>query len=218
MPTVQVRISDVRVDTRAVAQNGVASSAHVVVSAGDASVEAGGTRHDGDVTKIVMSLPLSWQHFAVVGVVLVLLGLGLGLVLGGATLVSFLLNGGFLIPGGIGVLALSAVKRHFEQTARFTEARRVEEIAAADSQRLRALLKEPRAIQTIEWLAAQSGLPVAAVVRALAFLRAKGVVVEELNSGTGDWFYFEPIVQPGLGIANDLDARLQRLDPDRSQR
>jgi len=76
--------------------------------------------------------------------------------------------------------------------------------------RLRPLLREANPEQTIEWITQRSGLPEAAVVRTLAFMRDRREIEEELNTETGEWYYSTPLALPAASL--HLDERLAALE------
>jgi len=115
-----------------------------------------------------------------------------------------------LVFTGLGAMTIGVLKRRAlaRRAAASTEAqeRELTEHAA----RLRPLLGEAKPEQTVEWIVERSGLPEAAVVRTLVFMRDRDEIMEELNTETGDWYYGQPLALPAIPRA--LDERLAELD------
>jgi len=123
--------------------------------------------------------------------------------------VGALLHGGFLAPVGFGLVVLGAAK-HFAGRP----AVRHQAALGVDPEpyvaRLGTLLALPRPQQTIEWISRQTGWTEETVVHALALLRERGQVQEELDLETGEFYYVHtPLPSPG---PRDLDTRLGDLN------
>jgi hypothetical protein len=116
-----------------------------------------------------------------------------------------LLNGGFLAPVGFGLVALGAAK-HFAGRPAVRHRAALGGDPEPYIARLAPLLALPRPRQTIEWIGRQTGWPEETVVHALALLRERGQVQEELDLDTGEFYYVHtPLPSPG---PRDLDTRL----------
>jgi len=140
---------------------------------------------------------------------------GAALIGGGATLFcvtsgpldvfAMVTRGGVLMSAGLALLAYGWLAGRIV-AARKSDARRKresEEAPYADA--VSGLIRQPAAHQTVEWIAEQSGLSAAQVVRALALLRRRGELVEDLNAETGDFHYWM------TGPSRSLDSRLRML-------
>lgn len=211
-----------RVEARAHAAGGASAVAVAGGARAEAHVHAGTSsdaahstldlspRHQTGASPIsvLTQFPVPARALIALGAVVAIAGLVLGLT--GAGALGFLLRGGFLVAPAVGLLGLGGMKRNFEQRElRTLEARRTS-LIEVDAARIRELIRKPDPAQTIEWLVGQSGLKADAVIRALAHLRERDLVVEELNTESGEWFYFEKM--SSIGSASDLDSRLKALE------
>jgi hypothetical protein len=115
-----------------------------------------------------------------------------------------------LLFTGIGAVVLGLLKRRALGRRAAARARAEERELAAHADRLRPLLGEGRTEQTVEWIAARSGLPEATVVRALVFMRDRNEIAEELNTESGEWYYAPVLALPA--VPRDLDERLATLE------
>mgnify|MGYP001328446391 CR=1 FL=1 len=119
---------------------------------------------------------------------------------------GFVLRGGIVVLGGLGLVALAALQPllkgavQAEQRARYAEAR----------ERIRPLVAQRAAHQTVEWLSAHARLTEPEVVGALLTLRADGELVEELDLETGQ-FYYALASSAAAQSSENLDARAQRI-------
>jgi hypothetical protein len=120
-----------------------------------------------------------------------MVGLGLsGLLITGGTHepVAFLTRWTALIPLGIGVAVLGALKYGAGRTLSSTVERA--DIASDDDVRtLTRLLGAHDRTHTVEWIIARLGWHHDDVVRALAWLRDRDELAEELDSDSGQFYY-----------------------------
>lgn len=119
------------------------------------------------------------------------------------------LNGAFLVPVGVGLIAVGATK-HFIATRPALLHRAVLGDPEPYRARLASLLARPRGEQTVEWIGQRTGWGEHEVVHALALLRQRGEIQEELDFDTGEFYYV--YVSPSLP-PRDLDTRLGDLTP-----
>jgi hypothetical protein len=115
-----------------------------------------------------------------------------------------------LLVSGVGAIVVGLLKRRALRRRAAVRARAEAEELGGYAARLRPLLGEARAEQTVEWITARSGLPEAAVVRTLVFMRDRAEIVEELSTETGEWYYGAPLALPAAPRA--LDERLAALE------
>jgi hypothetical protein len=115
-----------------------------------------------------------------------------------------------LLVSGVGAIVVGLLKRRALRRRAAARARAEAEELGDHASRLRPLLGEAKAEQTIEWITERSGLAEAAVVRTLVFMRDRGEIVEELNTETGEWYYGSPLALPAAPRA--LDERLAALE------
>lgn len=88
----------------------------------------------------------------------------------------------------------------------------VDEVAVKPYAKLATLLlKEPKAEQTVSWISHKMGLSEESVVKLLAWLHKKGVLVEELNEHNGEWYYWIPDASQ-LALQDSLENRIKQLE------
>ncbi len=122
-----------------------------------------------------------------------------------------MIHGGFAIPIGLGATAIGIAKRHVAISRANVQKGHAEAAIAQDAAKVRLLIAQARSHQTVPWIAGQSQLSEAATIRALAWLRDRKALVEELDVETGEWFYCASSPNQELGTGSDLDARLEAL-------
>lgn len=120
-----------------------------------------------------------------------------------------LVQGGFLAPVGAGLLAAGIAKAYLARRPDLRHAASLGPDSARYVDELSALLRRPDVGQTVPWIVQRSGWPEDRVLRTLALMRSRGLVVEDLDTDTGEFFYFvEPSPAP-----RSLDTRLGELSP-----
>jgi hypothetical protein len=141
-----------------------------------------------------------------------LIGMGGGLFVAAGTLlaVTQAVAAVPLLFTGIGGVVVGLLKRRALGRRAAARRRGHERELGEYADRLRPLLGEAKTEQTVEWIAARSGLPEIAVVRTLAFMRDRHEVEEELNTETGEWYYGVTLSLPAA--SRDLDERLAALE------
>lgn len=160
-------------------------------------------RPGGDGLDGLAALPVSER---------LLVGGGLALAAGGAAILAFtvLAFAMMMVLSGAGAVTLGLLKGHAVRRRAARQAAAAERELAVHADALRPLLGEARPEQTVEWIAAKAALPAPTVVRALAFMRDRGEVVEELCTDSGEWYYGLVPALPGPALA--LDERLALID------
>ena len=123
--------------------------------------------------------------------------------------VGALLRGGMLAPLGAGLLAVGIAKMFVARRPDLRHAASLGPAAAPYVEELAALLRNRDVKQTVPWIVQRSGWPEDRVLRVLALMRSRGLIVEDMDPDTGEFFYFpEPTPTP-----RDLDTRLGELSP-----
>jgi hypothetical protein len=155
-------------------------------------------------------LPGSPRTLVAGGLAMMLLGVVAAIFAGSPSLAVIFASGGFLLPMGAGVAGLGVFKTRLTRRRRSRDAARIEAEMQPEIERVRATLSEGPIGPTVEEIAQRVSLPQGKVVRALAWLRERGEVLEELNTETGEWFYC--LAPPLERRAKDLDSRLEALE------
>jgi hypothetical protein len=151
-------------------------------------------------------IPLSPAALAVTGVATSVIGTVWALATHGPLGVdTYLTRGFFLIPLGIALCIAGALKRYASETGTVFALQRADALTEASIDRVRALLVQPDATHTIEWIAHTLAWPPDDVVRTLGWLKAREELVEDVDATSGQFFYVA-VSQP-----TDLDARLRHL-------
>ena len=148
-------------------------------------------------------LPLSSATLGAVGLSLAGLGVS-GLLLGVDALapVVFLTRGIVLIPLGVGLAVIGALKWSAGRSLQSPSVERAD-IATEESVRtLTRLLTAHDRTHTVEWIISRLGWHHDDVVRALAWLRDRDELAEELDPGSGQ-FYYVATTRP-KDLADDL--------------
>jgi hypothetical protein len=154
-------------------------------------------------------LPIRPALLAVAGAALVAAGTAVNIVVGVlADPLTALLRGGVLAPLGVGLLVLAGLKAYVGGRSPAVLAASLEGGSEQYLARLRPLLQGEPGACTVPALARTTGWPEATVVRALALLRGRGEVAEELDLDTGEFYYTTLTLPP-----RDLDSRLGELHP-----
>ncbi len=131
------------------------------------------------------------------------IGIGTG---GLASPVLFVLHGAFLLPAGLALAVVGAGKRWARRTDAFDTAIAGEQ-AEARFDVLSRLIARTDPAHTVAGIASRLGWSEAEVVEALAWLRERGVVLEDFDPIRREFFYTAS-PQP-----RDLDARIRHLTP-----
>jgi len=170
----------------------------------------------GDSLAPLGELPFRPRTWITAGVAVAACGV-LALVLHGSLdVVTYVFGGGLLVSIGGALAGLGVLKRLAKRRAKERRIREEDAVVAPVVERLRALLREANAEQSVAWIARQTALAEPIVVRALARLRESGELREELNEQTGDWYYVHVPGEPPPPRARDLDSRLDEIQ--RSER
>jgi hypothetical protein len=157
----------------------------------------------------VARLPVPPARLAVAGVALVAVGTVVNVAVGVLTdPFTALLRGGVLAPLGVGLLVLGAFKAYLGGRTHAILSASLEGGFERYLARLRPLLQGEPGTCTVAALAGTTGWPEPTVVRALALLRERGEVAEELDLDTGEFYYTTRTLPP-----RDLDSRLGELHP-----
>ncbi|MBU0550629.1 hypothetical protein KKF91_13585 [Myxococcota bacterium] len=151
-----------------------------------------------------------------------LIGGGIGAVaLGGALFMTLPLEGlarylfgGALIPFGIGVAALGALKLRQDRVAGRATRAVADERHARLGEIMLAVVEGSDGQRAVEDLAVAAGLPLEDAIRGLAHLQRAGRIEEKLNLETGDWYYAALEVEPAYG-SGSLAERMAALEEDR---
>jgi hypothetical protein len=133
------------------------------------------------------------------------------------SLTSYLFGGGIVASAGCGMIVLSGCLATLRRRQLGLAAERAALELAANAERLASILTSLGPEQTLNKLVADAGLPLPAVVRALAHLREHGELKEDLNTETGEWHYSvaRPLATPELpknldGLLSDLERNARR--------
>jgi len=124
--------------------------------------------------------------------------------------VSAILRGGFLIPIGAGLLAAAFLKQKMRVGTFDVNLLALGSTGEQTVERVRSVLKLDGKHQTVEWIEQQTGLDETKVIRALAILRDRQELLEELDPDSGDFYYHLARRDP-----EDLNSRLASIDQRR---
>lgn len=215
----RIRLGDIEIDDNVVRIGGVPqvpvphAPPHALIVQ-TSSLDTSAPPPDVPSLPSLKGLPVSGRFLLRAGAVVLLGTLAVLAVFPPASFLSLLLHV-LPLPFGAGLLALGALKRAEERRELRAARLRDEAELAPHLDRVRGALSEPKPEQTIEWLAARLRLPEATVVRVLDRLRKQGEIEEELNTDSGEWYYF---TRRALGAGHsDLDARMAALNKRRTE-
>jgi hypothetical protein len=138
------------------------------------------------------------------GLLVAAAGFALFALTGPGTPDTAVLRGGGLIPPGLIIAAAGVAWPWVQRWARREVLRQEAGVLAPAIAKLRALLGAPARDCTVDRLVRRTGLPTAEVVRALRWMRDTGEVDEELDLGTGEFYY-------GMAEGRGLDARYDTI-------
>lgn len=124
--------------------------------------------------------------------------------------ISAVFPGGLLLAIGAGCVAAAVLKEAVRRGS--LDLNRIALGAESDAvlARIRRVIKPGAKHQTVEWIERQLQLDEPSVVRALALLRDRGDVVEELDTDAGEFYY-----RPSPRDPQDLDTRLSAINARR---
>lgn len=120
-------------------------------------------------------------------------------------LFTFLLHGGALTTFGLGVVGLALASRHIKQTE---QARAHATVIKDSTPQLVRHLHSLQGPATLEALSKGTKLPPERLVKTLAHLVKQDVIIEDLNTETGDWEYQ---IKPDQFPSGDIASIEQRL-------
>jgi hypothetical protein len=174
----------------------------------DASVPGG---DPGFAIRTLERIPVSAGLLAVVGIACMAAGTAINVMLSAWTNpAAALLGGGVLAPVGAGLLVAGAAKRFILRRAHLRHRAALGREWQRHRDTLRTLLSGTDPRQTVEWIAARTGWPEAAVLHTLALLREEGALTEELDTTSGAFHYTcRPV--PAAATPYDLTTRLDTL-------
>jgi hypothetical protein len=157
-------------------------------------------------------LPVRSMVVPVAGAALSILGvLQLAATANPFSLQAYLFHGGLLLCAGAGLLALSTTQRWLARRAARVHRDAEERLVLASLDAIRAVLRRPSPENTIERIVSRSAVTFPTAVRALAVLRKRRELREELNTDTGEWYYAvesAPVEEP---VPRNLDEHLAEL-------
>ena len=144
----------------------------------------------GGIFQVLRKLPISPRTLGAAGLSMAGLGAsGLLLTVEALAPIAFLTRGIVLIPMGVGVAVLGALKRGAGRTPLSPSVERAD-IATEDNVRtLTRLLATHDRTHTVEWIISRLGWHHDDVVRALAWLRDRDELAEELDPDSGQFYY-----------------------------
>lgn len=168
--------------------------------------------------RVLDHIPFSPRTLVMAGLAAVIAGTVVNVVLGAWNdPLGVLVRGGILAPLGVGIVMLGAAKQYLRRKPEV----RHRAALGADADRyldtLRQILAQPSPQQTIGWIGQRTGWPEADVVHALALLRTRGELLEEIDLESGEFYYVAQPQPLTLGPA-DLDTRLGNLTPEGAPR
>ena len=169
------------------------------------------TTSRGEGLELLNRLPVRPAWLMASGATLAVGGILAVLLAGGPIgVLTFIFGGGLCISTGAGLAALGFLKHRVQGVSQQRRRLQVEAELAPVMARLKAALATGQTKPTVESLVADLALPEAAVVRSLIHLRDEGVVREELDLDTGNWFY--SLNDTGAPAPRDLNSRLKDIE------
>lgn len=117
---------------------------------------------------------------------------------------AFVRHAVFLLPAGVTIAAVAAAKHWTRRPGAFAAVMTHDGVEARIEQLSRVLARHDRT-HTVRGIARHLGWSETDVVRALAWLRERGALLEDFDVTTGE-FYYAADPQP-----RDLDARIRHL-------
>jgi len=180
-----------------------------------------GTDTETDVARAVRLLdriPFSPRTLVMAGLAAAIAGTVVNVVLGAWNdPLGVLVRGGILFPLGISVVTLGAAKQYLRRKPETRHRAALGDNADRYVDVLRKILAQASPQQTIGWIRQRTGWPEADVVHALALLRTRGELLEEIDLESGEFYYVAQPQPLTLGPA-DLDTRLANLTPEGAPR
>lgn len=168
--------------------------------------------------RVLDRIPFSPGTLVAIGLAAAAVGTAINLVLGAWNdPLGVLMRGGLLAPLGMGIMVLGAAKQYLRRKPETRHRAALGGNADRYLDTLRQLLGQAAPHQTIGWIRQRTGWAEADVVHALALLRTRGELLEEIDLESGEFYYVAQPQPLTLGPA-DLDTRLGNLTPEGAPR
>lgn len=127
------------------------------------------------------------------------------------SLAEYLVGGGFLLSSGAGMLVLAGAVVHQRRRATALAREREDNALVQLAERVRAAIVKANPENTLERISEQVGAAPRLTALALARLRKRGQLQEDLNTTSGDWYYVA--VSPDAKLTGkNLDDALRELE------
>jgi len=200
----KLKVGDIEIDGRNVTI-GPHAPAPVRSNANDPRASAAGA------VSLLDRIPVSAGALLALGGVLVLVGSVVNVALAAwSDPVGALVHGGILAPLGAGMIGSGATKAWIRRRPRIRHSAALGGDAEPYLSALRRLLEGADPRHTVPWIAARTGWAEETIVHALALLRDRGELVEELDLDRGEFYY--QAVHPSPA-PRSLEARVGDLTP-----
>jgi hypothetical protein len=202
----RTRVGDIEIDGNNVRIGGAPTAAVPRSMVGEVGLRHRTVPPPSATQQFLHTFPISPGTLGVVGLSIAGLGAsGLLLTMDALAPIAFLTHGIVLIPIGVGIAVLGALKWSAGRTPLSPSVEPADIATEDDVRTLTRLLATHDRTHTVEWIISRLGWHHDDVVRALAWLRDRDELAEELDPGSEQFYYVATRPQDLATHLRDLD-------------